>query len=218
MFSSPNFNEPANSVSETVEGYELQPGSATPPSPTQSVPERLELYPDLNPDQRFLEPQKYFSELQSIEADVVERSALHLFNGDHEAYYHNLSPSIMNEDFHVQITDSRSETSHESLDELVRDVSGNLNIPKLWDMNPAFESSLYEYNARLEARYLLFHLLECRNLLARVARNLSLLHEKQFLTTTFSVLISSLTRPEVVELVEWNPKEVLQLALTFTSL
>lgn len=82
----------------------------------------------------------------------------------------------------------------------------------------AFESSLYEYNARLEAQYLLFHLLECRNLLARVARNLCLLHEKQFLTTTFSVLISSPTRPEVVELVEWNPKEVLQLALTFTSL
>lgn len=54
------------------------------------------------------------------------RSALHLFKGHHEAYYHSLSPSAMKGDFQVQITDSMSETSHESLDELVRDVSGNL--------------------------------------------------------------------------------------------
>lgn len=207
-------NRLANIVSDVVEGSGLQPGSAGSSSPIQSISETSELYPDLDPDRRFLEPQKYFTELQSIEAAVVERSALYLFEGDHKNYYHSLSPLTVIRNFHVQIKDIRSETPLESLDELAKDVSDNLNASsRMSDLNRAVELSVYA--SRAEAQYLLFHLLECQNLLARVARNLTALQEKDFLTANFSVPVSSSSRPEVVELVEWNPKDVLDLAHYF---
>ena len=74
-----NLDPPTGSVSKVIKAYGSQPGGGKPSSPVLSDSENSESYPDLDPDIRFLEPQKYFSELQSIEAAVVERSALYLF-------------------------------------------------------------------------------------------------------------------------------------------
>ena len=62
-------------------------------------------------------------------------------------------------------------------------------------------------------QYILFHLLECRNVLTQVVKNLKTLQEGGVVTTNFSVLISQPTRPEVVELVEWNLEQVLEVAV-----
>ncbi|MCJ1367566.1 hypothetical protein MMC16_006700 [Acarospora aff. strigata] len=173
-------------------------------------------YSDLNPDRRFLEPKKYFGELQSIEDSVVERSALHLFRGNQEAYYHSLWPSVPGTKFQVHIKHDETDTTFtKSFDKVTAQTFDQLKDGGKLSFNPTGIVSPF---LRAEAQYLLFHLLECRNLLARVHRNFTFLQEQDFIARDgkINLLVASPTRPGVVELLELDVWDLNSLVTSFS--
>ncbi|MCJ1226563.1 hypothetical protein MMC12_003216 [Toensbergia leucococca] len=179
---------------------------------------------DLDQDDRFVNTDLYISSLERMERTVVSSSALGLFTSwdsprINETAFLKLSsyeplikgPEQQWKDF--ENLDSQAVTQCQAL------ISNDSQASKTRAPNSSIHSTSNVQQSRLRGNaYLLFHILECRNLLVKVNQNIATMHNERYCTQAITLLVLDRNRHGVANLVEVKLERIFDLTMKVNSI
>lgn len=168
------------------------------------------LPPDLNADDRLLNPQEYFEELEDLEASVVGNSSLFLMSQSNRQAYPTGSRFALKFGFDCHDPFMSEVSTYESHDEKILEFCS-----KHEESSPIVRSSALELSADLA--YWSFHVLECRNIMLAVTANIKRMRLKNYCDTFISILTLDKARNKVAKLVQIQIVAIDDLHETFES-
>ncbi|KAI9711488.1 MAG: hypothetical protein M1820_002051 [Bogoriella megaspora] len=152
------------------------------------------LPPDLDPDERLVNPHKYMSELADLEATVAGNSGLFLMKKINRQRY----PLSDEHELHFKF-DCFSPCGK---------TIGLVSYDNAIIANLSSQRGKRDFDQA-------FHLLECRNLMLAVISNVERLRATRFCQDTVNVLVVSTSRPQVARLVDIQLTGILRLHKSF---
>jgi hypothetical protein len=175
-----------------------------------------ELPPELDQDQRLINPHRYFEELEDLEGSVVKHSGLNIMLERNRQKY----PT--GRSFHLMFPFPKDEPDGFSSDYPDYDMGivGFCKKTKNASPTKCTIKRVQDIHGRLQRAdlaHLAFHVLETRNLLIAINANIARLNRAQYCNSSFNFLTLSKTRPEVAYLVSMSTASVKDLLERFET-
>ncbi|KAJ9645704.1 hypothetical protein H2199_002743 [Coniosporium tulheliwenetii] len=178
------------------------PDSATDGSSTSVSIESLRS--DMNPDDRLINPRRYFQELESLEATVAGNSSVFLMRKIYRTAY-------------PEATGFRLKISYIHFGEMDDAALLRKQEDTIVEFCAAFHKTSNRASGRVsrstkmqqaDLAYWAFHMLECRNLVHGVILNVRRMRNAHYCNQAFNVLTVSHTRRDVATLVRLDVRDI----------
>ena len=151
------------------------------------------LPPDLERDDRLINPQQYFADLEDLEANVAGNSGLFLLSRNNRQLYPKGSEYRLKFSF-GSCTAGSASTTNRSYDDQILSYCKPRN-----GHGPVARSKGYEMTSA-DLSYWAFHILECRNLMLAIVANLERMKLQRYCGEFISILVLDDRRADVVKL------------------
>ncbi|KAF2492794.1 hypothetical protein BU16DRAFT_90968 [Lophium mytilinum] len=166
-----------------------------------------DLPPELNRDERLIRPERYYCDLEELEANVAGNSALFLLKRENrQAYPHGRY--LLNFDFHGD--GGTASNQSKNYDDLIMSFCNERSRSSKDSGSSAQEASSREAFASWA-----FHVLECRNLMLQIKSNLAKMVASRYCDTSISVLSVDRHRPGVARLTRIEIDKIAHLGAVF---
>lgn len=169
----------------------------------------LGLPPELNPDERLVNPEKYFADLEDLEAKVARHSALYLMKAKSRQSYPSGRKFALKFGRHGIVKEGVHD-EFRNYDEAVMSYCDT--CPGASPLSHQSQGNIGARPSKNELAFWAFHILECRNLMLATSTNMRLMQRENYCNASINALSVSKDRPAVARLVRVQTDTIAELA------